>query len=123
MSFLDDMPADIAEALADEFRDGVLTLATDTVADGQGGRLVGASTDHTCKALVLEYDAHRRPADVPATDRRVLVLGATIQGGARPVVGARIAAPDPLAGGVLTPFEIIRIGGDPAGAAFDLQVR
>jgi hypothetical protein len=123
MSFLDGLDAEIADAFVDDFRDAVLSLPGARVSDGQGGYIPGPPTEHACKALVTEYDALRRPSDVPATDRKVLVLGATIEGSAVPVVGAKITAPDPLKGGLAGTFEVIALGGDPAAAVFELQAR
>jgi len=90
--------------------------------DGQGGWIPGEPVQHPCKALVTDPSDYRRIAlGIPATDRLVLVLGASLPAGVIPGAGHQITAPDPLQGLALTTFDVIAKTGDPAGALCKLQ--
>lgn len=126
MSILDDLPDVIAEALDDVFRDGVLEVPPSgpPVSDGQGGWIYGDPVEHGCKALVADASDFRRIAlGFPAEDRLVLVLSATVEGGAVPKKGDKIFAADPLHGFALREFDVIKRHTDPAAAVCELQAR
>lgn len=114
------------EALADfgeDFEDGTLTVPGGRTSDGQGGWINTNPVNHACKALVTDPSDYRRIAlGIPATDRLVLVLGASLPAGVIPGAGHKITAPDPLKGLALTTFDVIAKTGDPAGALYKLQV-
>lgn len=124
MSILDDLPDVIAEALDDVFRDGVLKVPGEPTSDGQGGWIPGAPTSYACKALVADASDFRRIAlGFPAEDRLVLVLSATVEGGAVPKKGDKIFAADPLHGFAIREFDVIKRHTDPAAAVYELQAR
>ena len=124
MSILDGLAAEALEDFGDDFEDGTLTVPGAKVSNGQGGFTTGSPTDHPCKALVTRYSDYRRQAlGIPATDRQVLVLGASLPAGVIPAKGCKITAPDPAKGLALTTFEVIAIDGDPASALYRLQGR
>lgn len=124
MSILDELPAEIAEALEDVFRDGVLKAPGEPTSDGQGGWMYGDPVEHGCKALVADASDFRRIAlGFPAEDRLVLVLSATVEGGAVPKKGDKIFAADPLHGFALREFDVIKRHTDPAAAVYELQAR
>jgi hypothetical protein len=116
-----------AEALADfgeDFEDGTLSVPGERTSDGQGGWTAGEPTDHPCKALVSSYKDYRRISlGIPATDRRVLVLAASLPAGIYPAKGHKITAPDPAKGLAMMTFEVIERTGDLAGALAELQAR
>lgn len=82
------------------------------------------SADYPCQGLVTSYaDYTVAQGTVRATDRRVLILGATLPSGVTPLPGDRITTPDD---GVLVIIPIGTDGGppvqsDPARAAFDCR--
>jgi len=124
MSILDDLPDVIAEALDDVFRDGVLKVPGEPTSDGQGGWIYGDPVEYRCKALVADATDFRRIAlGFPAEDRLVLVLSATVEGGAVPKKGDKIFAADPLHGFALREFDVIKRDTDPAAAVYELQAR
>ena len=116
-----------AEALADfgeDFEGGSLIVPGAPSPDGQGGFTNGVSTVYQCLVLVTDYSDHRRQAlGIPATDRQVLILGASLPSGVIPDKGHKITAPDPSKGLALSTFDVIAKTGDPAGALYKLQAR
>ena len=122
MSILDGIAEEALAAFGDDFRDATLLVPTAGTADGQGGNIPGAPSEHPCKAIVTDPSDYRRIAlGIPATDRLVLVLGASLS--VVPLKGHSITAPDPLNGNALTTFLIIARKADPAGALYKLQAR
>jgi len=124
MSILTGLAAEAFEDFGDDFEDGTLTVPGQKVSDGQGGFTTGQPVTHGCKALVTDYSDYRRQSlGIPANDRQVLVLGASLPAGVIPLKGHKITAPDPSAGGALKTFEVIAKSGDPASAVYRLQAR
>lgn len=124
MSILTGLAAEALEDFGDDFEDGTLTVPGQKVSDGQGGFTTSQPATHGCKALVTDYSDYRRQSlGIPATDRQVLVLGASLPAGIIPLKGHKITAPDPSAGGALKTFEVIAKSGDPASAVYRLQAR
>ena len=78
MSFLDDIPGTISDALSDTFRDAVLTrLGAPTGAAYDP--TPGAPTTYTCKAIHDTWSAYYRASGlVEANDQRILVLATTL---------------------------------------------
>ncbi|MEC7797954.1 MAG: hypothetical protein VX755_11620 [Pseudomonadota bacterium] len=116
-----------AEALADfgeDFEAGSLTVPGARTPDGQGGFTTGPATVYSCLVLLTDYSDYRRQTlGIPATDRQVLVLGASLPAGIIPAKGHRVTAPDPAKGLALTTFDVIAKTGDPAAALYKLQAR
>ena len=124
MSILTGLAAEALEDFGDDFEDGTLTVPGQKASDGQGGFTTGQPAAHGCKALVTDYSDYRRQSlGIPANDRQVLVLGASLPAGVIPLKGHKITAPDPSAGGALKTFEVIAKSGDPASAVYRLQAR
>ena len=124
MSILTGLAAEALEDFGDDFEDGMLTVPGLKDSDGQGGFTRGQPVTHGCKTLVTDYSDYRRQSlGIPATDRQVLVLGASLPSGVIPLKGHKITAPDPSAGGALKTFEVIAKSGDPASAVYRLQAR
>lgn len=126
MSILTGLAAEALEDFGDDLEDGVLIVpAGSKDSDGQGGFTRTAQpVSHPCKALVTDYSDYRRQSlGIPASDRQVLVLGASLPAGVIPLKGHKITAPDPSAGGALKTFEVIAKSGDPASAVYRLQAR
>lgn len=122
MSILTGLAAEALEDFGDDFEDGVLTVPGQKVSDGQGGFTTSQPTSHPCKVLVTDYsDFRRQSLGIPATDRQVLVLGASLPIGIVPAKGHKITAPDPSSGGAPRAFEVIAKSGDPASALYRLQ--
>lgn len=122
MSILTGLAAEALEDFADDFEDGTLIVPGARTSDGQGGFTNGTPTSYPCKALVVDYsDFRRQTLGIPATDRQVLVLGASVA--VIPAKGHKITAPDPAKGGAPTTFEVIAKSGDPASAVYRLQGR
>lgn len=117
MSILDDLPGEIAEALDDVFRSATLKTPGTPTSDGQGGWIPGSPTSKTCKALVEDYSDFRRHAlGIPATDRKIIVLAASIQDGAEPKPGNAINIES-------RDWSIIAVSRDPAAATYEVQGR
>lgn len=124
MSIITGVAEEALEDFGDDFEDGALTVPGARTPDGQGGYTTGPATIYPCKALVGSYKDTRRVAlGIPATDRRVLVLAASLPAGIYPAKGHKIAAPDPAKGLLMTTFEVIERTGDLAGALAELQAR
>ena len=122
MSILTGLAEEALEDFADDFEEGTLIVPGARTPDGQGGFTNGTPTSYPCKALVVDYSDYRRQTlGIPATDRQVLVLGASVT--VIPAKGHKITAPDPAKGGEPTTFEIIAKSGDPASAVYRLQGR
>jgi hypothetical protein len=124
MSILDGVADEALEDFGDDFEDGALTVPGARVPDGQGGFKTGPATVYPCKVLLTDYSDYRRQTlGIPATDRQVLVLGASLPSGVIPAKGHRITAPDPAKGLLPTTFDVIAKTGDPAAALYKLQAR
>lgn len=126
MSIITGVAAEALDDFGEDFEDGVLTVpdSATKVTDGQGGWTYEDAPEHACKALLTNYSDFRRQAlGIPATDRLVLVLGASLPAGVIPAKGNRITAPDPAKGLAPATFEVISITGDPAAAVYKLQAR
>ena len=117
MSILDGLPDLIANALGDVFRDATLKIPGTPTSDGQGGWTPGAPTSKTCKALVEDYsDFRRHSLGIPANDRKIIMLAASIQDDATPEVGQTITAEG-------RDWQIVAVSRDPAAATYELQAR
>jgi hypothetical protein len=124
MSIITGVAEEALVDFGDDFEDGSLTVPGSRTPDGQGGFTTGPATIYHCKALVGSYKDTRRVAlGIPATDRRVLVLAASLPAGICPAKGHKIAAPDPAKGLLMTTFDVIERTGDLAGALAELQAR
>lgn len=124
MSILTGLAAEALEDFGEDFESGVLTVPGQKVSDGQGGFTTSQPATHGCKALVTDPSDYRRLSlGIPATDRLVLVLGASLPSGVIPGAGQKITAPDPLKGLAPSTFAIIAKSSDPAGALYKLQAR
>lgn len=125
MSILTGLAAEALEDFGDDFEDGTLTIPGEPDSDGQGGfRRFGLPVVHPCKVLVTDYSDYRRQSlGIPANDRQILVLGASLPAGIIPAKGHKITAPDPSNGGAPRTFEVIAKTGDPASALYRLQSR
>lgn len=124
MSIISGVAQEAYDDFAEDFEDGTLTVPGGWISDGQGGQIVQAPVSHPCKALVTDPSDFRRVAlGIPASDRLVLVLGASLPSGVIPSAGHKITAPDPLQGLALRTFDVIGRTGDPAGALLKLQAR
>lgn len=124
MSILDGVAADALVDFGDDFGDGFLIVpTTERQPDEQGGWLpAGSPVEHPCKAILTDYSDYRRLSlGIPATDRLILVLGASLPAGVIPAKGQKITAPDPAAGLALKTFEVVAVTGDPAAALYKLQ--
>lgn len=124
MSMLDGLDVEALEDFGDDFRDGYLIVEGEQVSDGRGGfHPIGFPVEHPCKVLVIDYSDRRRIADpsIPAEDRQVLILNASLPAGIHPNKGHKVRAPDPTRGNVLRTFEVVARTGDPAGALSRLQ--
>lgn len=117
MSILDELPDVIADALDDVFRDATLKIPGTATSDGQGGWTTGTPTERACKALVDDYsDFRRQSLGIPANDRKIIVLAASIASGAVPAVGHTINAEG-------RDWLIVAMTRDPAKATYELQAR
>lgn len=124
MSIITGVAQEAYDDFNDDFEDGSLTVPGARIPDGQGGFKTGPATIYPCKALVGSYRDTRRVAlGIPATDRRVLVLSASLPAGIYPAKGHRITAPDPAKGLLMATFDVIERTGDLAGALAELQAR
>jgi hypothetical protein len=124
MSIITGAAADALADFGDDFEDGTLSVPGRRTSDGQGGWKAGEPVEYPCKALVSRYKDYRRiNLGIPATDRRVLVLAASLPDGIYPAKGHKITVPDPAKGLALTTFEVIERTGDLAGALAELQAR
>jgi hypothetical protein len=112
---LDAMPALIAGAAGFLFRAATLRRQGAPVSDGPG-RFRPSFASHACRALVVDYTAFQRAAgDIPAGERKVLVLAASLAG-VTPQPGDRIE----IEGAI---WSVIDTGRDPAAATWELRVR
>lgn len=117
MSILDDLPSEIAEALDDVFRSATLKIPGEGTGDGQGGTITGDPTTYSCRALVDDFSDFRRSAlGIPGTDRRIILLAATLPSGVRPAVGHAITAEG-------RDWSIVAVTRDPAAATYEIQGR
>lgn len=124
MSIITGVAAEALEDFGEDFEDGSLSVPGARASDGQGGFTAADPEAHPCKALVTNWrDYRRQTLGIPATDRLVLVLGASLPAGVIPAKGQQITAPDPAKGLAAATFDVIEVFGDPAGAVFKLQAR
>ncbi|MFN4296797.1 MAG: hypothetical protein ACK4FB_08135 [Brevundimonas sp.] len=122
MSILDGLAEEMLEAFKDDFKDGTLHVPGTQTSDGQGGWIPGSPVNHPCKVIVTDPNDFRRLAlGIPATDRLILVLAASLS--VVPLNGWTITAPDPDAGFADKTFLITGKKGDPAGVLYKLQAR
>ena len=124
MSIVTGVAQEAYDDFAEDFEDGTLAAPGGRTPDGQGGWINTDPQTHACKALVTDPSDYRRIAlGIPATDRLVLVLGASLPSGVIPRAGHKITAPDPLQGMALKTFDVIGKTSDAAGALYRLQAR
>lgn len=125
MGVLDRLPGIVNGALGSlVFKDGTLLIPGAATSDGQGGFTYADPAEKACKAIATEYSTYRRVNEgIPASDKLVLVLAASIAGGVTPRIGYRIEAADPMNAFALQEYEIIAVGTDPAAATYELQAR
>lgn len=124
MSIITGVADEALEDFGDDFEDGTLTVPGGRVSDGQGGWINTNTAYHPCKVLLTDYSDYRRiTLGIPATDRQVLVLGASLPAGVIPAKGHKITAPDPAKGLSPTTFDVVAKTGDPASALYKLQAR
>lgn len=124
MGMLDGWAESALKDFGGDFRDATLHLPGAQTPDGQGGFTSGPDVDHACKAIVTDYSDYRRQSlGIPATDRQIIVLAASLPAGVVPAKGHGITASDPSKGGASTRFEVIGKTGDPASALYKLQGR
>lgn len=124
MSILDGVADEALADFGEDFESGSLTVPGVRTPDGQGGFINGPATVYPCLVLLTDYSDYRRQAlGIPATDRQVLVLGASLPSGIIPAAGHKITAPDPAKGLLPTTFDVIAKTGDPAAALYKLQAR
>lgn len=117
MSVFDDLPDIIADALGDEFKAATLSVPGAPYSDGQGGFITSAPASHGCKALVADYSQYRRASEgIPANDRNIIILGATLPDGVIPAPGQSITVESRA-------WQIIAVTRDPAAATYELQGR
>lgn len=118
MSILDRVPGIVNGAMGElVFRAATLKVPGTPTGDGQGGWLPGTPTSRACKALVDDYSDYRRQAlGIPANDRKIIVLAASIAAGAVPAVGHTINAEG-------RDWLIVAMARDPALATYELQAR
>lgn len=118
MGILDRVPGIVNAAMGSlVFSDATLKVPGTQTADGQGGFTAGAPTERACKALVDDYSDYRRQAlGIPANDRKIIVLAASIASGAVPEPGYTINAEG-------RDWLIIGVNRDPASATYELQAR
>lgn len=122
MSIVDGLAAEMLDAFGDEFKDGTVHAPGTQTTDGQGGWIAGSPVDHACKVLVTEPSDYRRIVlGIPASDRLILVLAASLT--VTPVDGWTITAPDPDRGFADRTFLIVAKKSDPAGVLYRLQAR
>lgn len=124
MSIISGVASEALDDFGDDFEDGRLTVFSIQTPDGQGGWIRSGPVEHPCKVLLTDYSDFRRASlGIPATDRLVLLLGASLPVGVIPSAGNKISAPDPAHGLAVTTFEVIAKTGDPAAALYKLQAR
>lgn len=124
MSIVTGVAQEALEDFGGDFEGGSLIVPGAPSPDGQGGFTNGPSAIYQCLVLVTDYSDYRRQAlGIPATDRQVLVLGASLPAGIIPDKGHKVTAPDPAKGLAMTTFDVIAKTGDPAGALYKLQAR
>lgn len=124
MSIITGVAQEAYDDFAEDFEDGTLLIPTAGTPDGQGGTIPGTPDEHPCKVLLTDYSDYRRVTlGIPATDRLVLVLGASLPVGIIPAKGHKITAPDPAKGLATATFDVIAKTGDPAAALYKLQAR
>lgn len=118
MGILDRIPAIVNGALGTlVFSDGTLKVPGTATSDGQGGFIPGTPTEKACKVLVDDFSDYRRQTlGIPANDRKIIVLAASIADDAVPAVGYTITA----AG---RDWSVVAVSRDPAAATYELQAR
>lgn len=118
MGILDRIPAIVNGALGSlVFSDATLKVLGSATSDGQGGVTTGSPTERSCKAMVDDYSDYRRQAlGIPANDRKIIVLAASVASGTGPAVGDTINAEG-------RDWLIVSVSRDPASATYELQAR
>lgn len=123
MSFLDDIPDLISDALGGDFRDATLTRTTVTAGVNPWDPPAGnTTTDYPCKALREEFGASWLAGGlVDATDVKILVLAATLsvtpEAGDRITIGSASWTVVPAGSGKPA------VSVDPAGAVWELRCK
>lgn len=91
----------------------VLLKAGQRIPDGGGGYTYGPSTEHPCKGWIADYDDLSKLAAMrPVTDRKVVILGRTLDVAPTPEDRVRVDG---------ATFRIRDVSTDPAKAAWVLQ--
>lgn len=118
MGILDRLPDIIANALGPAvFSDGYLIPRGERTSDGQGGFRTTPGDPVSCKLLVTDYSDYRRLAvGIPATDRKIIILAATLADDVEPAPGLAVTAEG-------RDWQIVAVARDPAAATWELQVR
>lgn len=114
-TLLDDLPGIMNDAMgAALFSPAILYKITGRISDGRGG-FVSTFSEYECSAIVTEYsDLARGADDIPAKDRKVLILSASLPGYVTPKPNDIIVIAD-------QPWGLIRVDQDPARATFEAQ--
>jgi hypothetical protein len=125
MSILADLQGIVGAALGDLFSAAILYETSMDAPDGQGGFSVGRRDAMTCKAIIDTYSDARVVGGVPATDRKVIVLGASLPANVTPSPGYTVRVGQP--GKPVTESDrlwtVIAVDRDPAAATWELQAR
>jgi hypothetical protein len=105
MSILDSMPGIMAGAMGQTlFRAANVFSVSGRASDGRGG-FTPTFVRHSCRALVVDYtDWKRAMGEIPAAERKIIILAATLA--------------VPLKAG-----DIVEIKADPAGATWTARAR
>lgn len=115
MGILDDIPGIISGAAGDLlFKEATHTYTTARASDGRGGYTETTSTA-TVKALLTDYTSFQRLAlNIPANERKILVLGHGID-------------PVPKPGDTITyeayAWSVVETSRDPAKAVYELRCK
>jgi hypothetical protein len=116
VSILDSLPAAVNAAMASLFRPAALKGTVTRVSDGRGG-FEEVFSVHACRALVTDYTAYQRAAgSIPADERKVLVLAASIADGRVPRPSDTIT----IQGRV---WDVVEVTSDPANATYEARCR
>ena len=114
-TLLDDLPDIMNGALGPAlFKAAIFYKVASRSSDGRGG-FVSTFSEHACSALITDYtDLQRGLDDIPAKDRRALILAASLPAGVTPGAGDVLG----IDGGN---WGFIRVDADPARATFEAQ--
>lgn len=125
MSILADLQGIVGGALGDLFSRATLYQTTPGDSDGQGGFTAGREARIPCKAIIDTYSAARVQAGIPASDRKVIVLGASLPRNITPAPGDTIRVGEPGLDATAHDrlWTVIEVARDPAAATWKLQAR